>query len=335
MKNHYLLILFFLCTLAWSCTKDDNEALPRGTVSRLYVSNADVDAAVQSTMIFDPADQATFKDPYKFDSKLPDGNGIIFDPFSGMVFQVSRQVKNVKSMRVNTDGSVASNTSFIDESLVSAREIAYDRNSRMLYISSNTDSAIYVYEKVDTLRGTVRANKKLKLNGQPWGIHLDNNRLFVAMDLEKTEVQLFESASSLEVGTITPSKRIIISGAKRLHGITYSPSRDALIVTDIGLATGGSFATDGAVHIIDSVTTRFTTAGANITPLRTITGTSTGLGNPVDVAIDERSGKNLIYIAEKANKTILVFKYSDKDNVAPTATATLTTSPEAIYLDAR
>ena len=55
----YLLPLFILS----ACTKDDNEAMPQSTISRLYVSNADTDAAVVNTMIFDPADQSTFSEP--------------------------------------------------------------------------------------------------------------------------------------------------------------------------------------------------------------------------------------------------------------------------------
>ena len=74
----YLFPLFILS----ACTKDDNEPMPQSTVSRLYVSNADTDAAVANTMIFDPADQTAFKVPYKFDSKLPDANGILFNAIS-------------------------------------------------------------------------------------------------------------------------------------------------------------------------------------------------------------------------------------------------------------
>ncbi|MBC7903813.1 MAG: hypothetical protein H7Y27_10330, partial [Gemmatimonadaceae bacterium] len=58
-------------------------------------------------------------------------------------------------------------------------------------------------------------------------------------------------------------------------------------------------------------------------------------GNPVDIAFDDRANKGLIYVAEKANKRILVFKLADNGNVAPTVTTTVTTLPEAIFLDAR
>jgi hypothetical protein len=333
--NHQILAVFFLIVVALfsGCTKDDNEPLPQSTVSRLYVSNADTDASVMSTMIFDPADGAKLDSPYRFDSKLPDGNGIFFDAYSGTVFQVSRQAKNIKTFTVNTDGTLTNKASFIDNSLLSAREIAFDRTRKTLYVSSNIDSAIYVYVGVDTISGTVQANKKIKLKGgQPWGIHLDNDNLFVVLDHDKLEVQLFENASALVVGTLDPTKSITITGAKRLHGITYSSSTDVLILTDIGDAASNL---DGSIYIIEEATAKFTAAGAQVTPTRTISGQATDLGNPVDVAFDTRSGKNLIYVAEKANKKILVFKLTDNGNTVPTHKASLSSSPEAIYLDAR
>jgi hypothetical protein len=338
MKSRILfyIILCILPSLIFSsCVKDENEAMPKSTVSRLYVSNADIDAAVNSTLIFDPADQAKFTEPYKFNSQLPDGNGILFDPYSGVVYQVSRLNKNIKTFKVNTDGSLVIKSSFVHEGLLSAREIAFDRSRDMLYISSNIDSAIYVYSNVSTLKDIVLADKKLKLNGQPWGIHLDNNRLFVVIDQNRAEVQLFENASSLAVGPILPTKKITLSGATRLHGITYSSSRDVLILTDIAEASASGFDSDGSIHIITDASSKFTVSGASITPSKTIKGALTGLGNPVDVAWDDREGKDLIYIAEKARRKILVFNYSGTGNIAPSVIANLTSSPEAIYLDAR
>ncbi|MDP3467681.1 MAG: hypothetical protein Q8S11_05070 [Daejeonella sp.] len=338
MKSRILFFTIFciLSTLIFSsCMKDENEAMPKSTVSRLYVSNADIDAAVNSTLIFDPADQAKFAEPYKFNSQLPDGNGILFDPYSGVVFQVSRLNKNIKTFKVNTDGSLVIKSSFVHEGLLSAREIAFDRSRDMLYISSNIDSAIYVYSSVSTLKDIVLADKKLKLNGQPWGIHLDNDRLFVVIDHNRVEVQLFENASALAVGPIQPTKKITVSGATRLHGITYSSSRDVLILTDIAEASAAGFDSDGSIHIITDAGSKFTSSGSVVVPAKTIKGALTGLGNPVDVAWDDREGKNLIYIAEKARRKILVFNYAGTGNIAPSLFADLTSSPEAIFLDAR
>ncbi|SKB68192.1 NHL repeat-containing protein [Daejeonella lutea] len=336
MNRHFLAAFVILTAALFSgCTKDDNEPLLQSTVSRLYVSNADTDASVMSTMVFDPADAATLDSPDRYDTKLPDGNGIFFDPYSGTVYQVSRQAKNIRSFTVKPDGSLTQKGSFIDDALPSAREIAFDRVRKTLYIASNSDSSLYVYVGIDTIAGTARATKKLKLDGQPWGIHLEDDNLFVVMDKNRVEVQLFEKASSMQVGTIVPTKKITIAGATRLHGITYSSTRDALILTDIGEPSAPGFKTDGKIFIIETVLAKFDPKGALITPTRVISGLGTSLGNPVDVAWDSRAGKDIIYVAEKANQQILVFKFQDNGNASPQRIATLTSFPEAIYLDAR
>lgn len=337
MKHQKLLLAISLLPfmLLSGCTKDKNEPMPQSTVSRLYVSNADTDAAVANTLIFDPADKSTLGEPYSFNSQLPDANGILFDPFSGTVFQVSRKNKNVRTFTVKTDGTLANKNSFIDEGLTSARGMAFDRTRNTLYIASSADSAIYVYNDALTLTGSVTAAKKLKLNGEPWGIYLDNDRLFVVIDQGRAEVQLIEGASSLAAGTVGPTKKITVSGAIRLHGVRYSETRDALILTDIGESTAAGFNSDGAFYIIEGANVRFTEQGTVVSPGRTIKGAATGMGNPVDVVWDDREDKNLIYISEKANRTILVFKFSDNGNVAPLITRSLNSSPEALYLDAR
>lgn len=213
--------------------------------------------------------------------------------------------------------------------------MAFDRGRDLLYISSDIDSAVYVYNTASKLKGTVTASKKLKLNGKPWGMFLEDNRLFVVIDQGRTEVQLFENASELVVGTIIPEKKLTLSGAVRLHGITYSSQRDILLLTDIAEASGAGFDTDGAIHFITGALEKFTAAGAAIAPSKTIKGLNTLLGNPTDIAWDERSDKDLIYVSEKAGKKILVFKYTDTGDAVPSVRADLNSSPEAIYLDAR
>lgn len=323
-----------VCLGLSGCEKDENIPREVSTISRLYVSSSDLDAAVMNTSIFDRADRDTLPDPYRFDSKLPDANGIFFDVSTGTVFQVSRRAKNIKTFTVNTDGTLKDRTSFIDESVPSARDIAFDRSNNLLYLSSNTDSAIYVYDKAGALTGTVTAGKKLKLNGQPWAIHLEANQLFVVMDRERTEIQIFENASSLVVGTITPTTTLKISGAVRLHGIAYSAERDAIILTDIGQESGQGSLADGAIHIISGAAAKVS-AGGTITPDRTVRGSATLLGNPVDLAWDDREESDLIYIAEKSGNRILVFKFSDSANAAPSSIKKLASSPESLYLDAR
>jgi hypothetical protein len=89
------------------------------------------------------------------------------------------------------------------------------------------------------------------------------------------------------------------------------------------------------MYIIKDADAQFTAVGKAVSPTTTIKGLNTGLGNPVDIAWDDRTTKDLIYVAEKAGRKILTFKYSDNGNAKPSAIAILTSSPEAIFLDAR
>lgn len=324
--------ILFLTIVFLSCKKNDNENKLL-TVSRLYISNSDTAKAIANITVFDPADANPFPAPYNYKSLVPDAGGIHFDPFSGTLFQVGRQNKNIKLFNVSLYGILTERSSFVDSSLVGAREISFNRRDSSLYVSSDTLNAIYVYKNPTALSGSsVKPSKIYYLNGQPWGIHLNGDSLLVVMDLDKREIQLYPTASKLDSGKLAVSaSTIIINGAIRLHGITYSAKQDLLIVTDIGLEDDPS---DGKVYIIEGANAKFL-ANSAITPTRTISGTNTGLGNPVDVGLDERNGKNLVYVADKINKKILVFHVADTGDVAPAAVQTLTASPEAIYVDAR
>lgn len=328
------LIVVVLC--AFACKKEDTDLSQIPTLARLYVSNAETDTTIANITIFDPADEAAFPEGYNFKSALPDANGIVFDPANGIVFQAGRTNRNIKSFTVNPDGSLTAKTSFTDANLLSAREIAFDRDSNYLYVASNTDSAIYVYHGATTKTGEVTSDRKFKLDGQPWGIFLNDNQLMVVIDNERTEVQVINGISALPSGVLTPNVRVKISGAVRLHGITFSAASNTLFLTDIGVADAAiaGYNTDGAIHIIDSVQTRFAASGT-VSPARTIAGSSTFLGNPVDISVDDRPGDSIIYVAEKANKKILTFNYGSQGNVAPLINKDVAAAPEAIYLDAR
>ena len=101
-----------------------------------------------------------------------------------------------------------------------------------------------------------------------------------------------------------------------LHGIAYDSDRDLLVLTDVGVASGGASATDGQLFTIASASTA---TGATAVRYR-IAGAATTLGNPVDVALT-RDGD--VYVAEKANSRVVRF------NGVTTATGTVGTAPAA------
>ncbi len=338
-QNHFktaLGAILISSVLFTACEKDKTE--PVSPVSRLFVSNAD--ASDPNLSVFSPADGASLGSPMQYNTSTPDGNGIVYDASSNVGFQVSRTNKTIKRFSVSSTGMVTTGTSFSDAALASGRDAAYDAGNKTLYVASNSDSTIRVYNNAHSLTGAITANKILKLNGQPWGITFANGSLMVLIDQDRKEIQLFNNINSIATGTVTPTSKITILAATRLHGLTYDASSDILIVTEIGLAaeptlpTFPAFNADGGIYIIEGAMAKFT-ANSAVTATRTIIGANTMLGNPVDVTFDAREGKKLIYVAEKANKKILVFRLTDSGNVAPASFADVTTLPESIFVDAR
>ncbi len=322
-----------------SCDKED-DTMASTPVSRLFVSNADTDPAVANLSVYSPADGATLGAATNVATVAPDGNGVTYDADGNVGFQVSRTNKAIKIFTVNSAGAVTVSQTFTDAALVSGRGVAYDAGNKVLYVASNSDSTIRVYNNAPNLTGAVNASKVLKLDGQPWGITFAGGRLMVLIDLTRKEIQLFNNINSIATGTVTPSNKITVPSAVRLHGLTYDAASDVLLVTEIGQAAAPAvplppfFNEDGGIYIIEGALSKFA-ANSAVTPNRTIIGSNTMLGNPVDIAFDARTGKKLIYIAEKAQKKILVFRLTDNGNIAPATSTTVTTLPESLHIDAR
>lgn len=344
MKKSFL--LFTLCGFGGiiflsACLKNsDAQPLEIFKVSTLFVSNAETTVNAKNLQLFKPADSTVLVPKFELNNGAQDANGVLFVASKNFLFQVSRAQK---SIRLYTNASTLfeaslPNNIIIDSTLSSGREIAYDETNDALFVANNTDSTIRVYEKVSTLNGKY-VGKKLKLSGEPWGITYDkkNNRLFVVMDKNALRIEIYNNPSGIAAGKVTASLRFFINGYKingataRLHGIAYSSQRDMLFVTEIGNASGTNFDKDGGIYIIDKVSK--ITNNSSILANRAIYGSNTGLGNPVDIAIDDRNIKGFIYVAEKANKKILVFGFGDNGNVAPIRGYTSTFSPEAIDID--
>lgn len=115
-----------------------------------------------------------------------------------------------------------------------------------------------------------------------------------------------------------------------LHGMSYHPATDSLIVSDVGAATtpehGPAFASDGAILVIP---------GASLadgpTPVQArIAGSRTWLGNPIDVELAEDGSA---YVSEAANHMVLRFTdvlgMSGAQDVDPAGALSLV-SPESL-----
>jgi len=340
------LFLGLIITLWYACKRVDDEPIyPASPISRLYISYSDVESQdtdpYNNIAIIDPADSAGYfpQTIYTYNSDPNQGMGIVFDPYLGKVFQVSRRDSSVRSFTVAENGTLTSSTNFRDTvSLPSARAIRYNRVSDHLIVSDNSPDtpAIHLFYAPTRLAQQQKAQYKAILQTPPWGITLSNDDDSTLMVSTDTAHQILEfPIRSLKVNdTVTAQHTITINGATSTRGLTYSPILNILIVADPGVIG----TTDGKVYIIEDAK-NVLSQGGTITPTRVISGTTATLIDPVDVAVDDRRGRtNYIYVADRGGSTkrILRFTIEASGNVAPEAVKNLgTLSPEFIYLDAR
>ncbi|MCB0168143.1 MAG: LysM peptidoglycan-binding domain-containing protein [Anaerolineae bacterium] len=134
-----------------------------------------------------------------------------------------------------------------------------------------------------------------------WDIHHDwaSDTLFVA---GTDGVALVYDNFSANQGASGPDRMVIPadeSGKKisvNLHGVSYVPTSDTLLLSDVGDAASAS---DGQLFAINNVSMADNLVAVDLQ----IGGSSTQLGNPVDIDFD---GSNL-YVAEKSNDMVLRF----------------------------
>lgn len=114
--------------------------------------------------------------------------------------------------------------------------------------------------------------------------------------------------------------------ATNMHGIVYDASADRLIVADVADPTS---ATDGSIYVFNLASTL---SGA-VTPNRTIRGSATHLGNPVDLQLNDGA----LYVAEKASDGGRILVFNDiasgaSGDIAPNADYLLA-APESIITE--
>lgn len=334
----YLFFLFFTLGLFSACERNDDEPLlPKTVISRLYVSFSDVDTndldgPARHIAVFDPFTAGNLQSPEAYTTAVIEGAGIHFDPFAGRVFQGSFQNQTITHYSVTAQGSIGTGaTSFRDSTLLSQRDLAYDRDSKTLYVTDNLAGSISAYAQALNRNGQVRANKKFEFGGQPWGLHLQADssgarNLFVALAGQAGEVLLLENINAIDSGAVTSGRRISIAGATDLRGIAYSAELDLLVVTDFG--SGKLYLVENAAQVVRT--------GGSVTPVRTISGEQTQLRGPIDVEIDSRPEQRKLYVIDRLGKKLLRFHISDNGNQAPEAFFNFVDkTPVSIHIDFR
>lgn len=268
-------------------------------------------------------------------------DGIYYDGSQNLVVQASRSTFGLEGYAgIDISGnSTTVNTDIIGSlDMKSPRELAV--NGNLYVVADNADAdgndttkdgKLFIYVKNGnsfTLRNTIITDFKL------WGITFKGDDLYAIVDTTNELAVYANFLNNSSNTTLSASKRIAIEGIVRTHGLTYDTATDIMILTDIGAASNGQ--DDGGFHIIENFTSKFSATQNNSTLALSqqtrVSGASTLLGNPVDVAYD--SATKTVFIAEAGNGggRILAFgNIGNGGNLTPTYNETLA-SASAVFL---
>ncbi|MDA0176506.1 MULTISPECIES: hypothetical protein [Mesoflavibacter] len=341
MKTKNVFKLLSICALTFttlSCSDDDTQPIMEEedqTSVRLFTSN-NSDGNIS---ILDVTNMSNVQSKTLITTSTA-ADGVYYDASTDAVFQASRSNLNLEGF-YNVDMLLNNTTASIDISsttdMESPREVAVNGdyyvvadNSDVDGDSNTPDGRLFVYQKTSNnfvLRNTITTNFKL------WGIVFSGADLYAIVDTTDQLAVFNNFLSNTTDQTLMASKTISIEGIVRTHGIALDGN--TMVLTDIGVASGtGTSATDGAFHIISDFSSKFNnTANGGTLALSEqvrVEGSSTLLGNPVDVAYDATT--NTVFIAEAANGKILAFNnIGSGGNLSPVIDYNLA-SASAVYL---
>ena len=296
-------LVIMVSFLATSCSDDDsNNNGDDGTISLFASNNSDGNITVYDVT----SSQSITSKTLITTSTAADG--VYYSSSTESVFQASRSGNNLEGFMDVDDlvsGSVINVGVTGTSDMMSPREVAV--NGNLFVVADNADvdgdtntpdGRLYVYTMSNgsfSLRNVITTNFKL------WGITFNGNDLYAVVDATN-ELAIFTNfLSNTSTTTLSASKRIVIEGIVRTHGITYDAGSDVLVMTDIAEALNGQ--DDGGFHVIENFTNKLnaTSNGGTLalSSQTRVAGSSTLLGNPVDVAYDADS--QTVYIAEAGN----------------------------------
>ncbi len=329
-------LIIMVSFLATSCSDDDsNNNGDDGIISLFASNNSDGNITVYDVT----SSQSITSKTLITTSTAADG--VYYNSNTESVFQASRSGNNLEGFLDIDDligGSVINVGVTGTSDMMSPREVAV--NGNLFVVADNADvdgdtntpdGRLYVYTMSNgsfSLRNVITTDFKL------WGITFNGNDLYAVVDATNELAVFTNFLSNTATTTLSASKRIVIEGIVRTHGITYDAGSDVLVMTDIALASNGQ--DDGGFHVIENFTNKLnaTSNGATLalSSQTRVTGSSTLLGNPVDVAYDADS--QTVYIAEAGNGggRILAFNnIGSGGNLAPFFNSALA-SASSVYL---
>lgn len=367
-----ILFLYLIPTLllaAVSCQRDDDEppARPIKPISRLYVSTSDYQAGASSNFenlwVVDPADDDTFAPIANVKGVVSGAKGgrtIHYSPLnSGMVFQSSinsfgTNDTSVQVLSVNLQGLPTYRAKLSNRRLDNVRGMHYvvvnnnagtlNQDFLLALQKSDTVETPYLFAFSRPVNTGVLAKPRFQmpLDYIPWGLTVYNQDMYIVRtgdtDTEGAIVAYKEFTQKLigredsTITNVTPSYILTIEGAHNLRGIAYSKAKDIMVMTDYSVS--GNTVNNGRILIFDNFSSN--TTNQKISPSRIITGATTKLNQPMDVAIDVRPEGKYIYVADSGAKRVFRYLIDDSGDIAPNGELNLRNrTPESLSLDAR
>ena len=330
-----ILSLLTITLLIASCSDDDNSGNQIESSTILYASNN----SNGNITYYDVTDLSNISTTTLITTSTA-ADGVYYEGALDAVIQASRSGLGLEGFTniSNAISGAAINADLIGTTdMSSPREVAVDGTFYVVADNqdvdgnpSTLDGRLFVYIRNGnnfSLRNVITTDFKL------WGITFINNDLYAVVDADNELAVFTNFLSNTTNTTLSASKRVVVEGIVRTHGIALDGN--TMVLTDIGVASGtGTSATDGAFHIISDFSSKFNnTANGGTLALSEqvrVEGSSTLLGNPVDVAYDATT--NTVFIAEAANGKILAFNnIGSGGNLSPVIDYNLA-SASAVYL---
>jgi hypothetical protein len=305
MKQFFLLTLAIFAFAACSDDDDDNNTDVGIDFSSTVFTTNNSDGNIR---YYEVDNSGTANGGAEISTTSTAADGVFYDESSDQLIQASRSslgldiLSDISLAEIN--GSIGlelfqanvmnspRETAVTDDFIVVADSDDVDGDA------STPDGSLYIFSRSGdnvTLRNVIATNFKL------WGITFIGNDLYAVVDADNELAVFTNFLDNTSNAELFASKRVVLSGIVRTHGLDYDSSTNTMIMTDIGDAM--NTADDGGFHIIQNFSNIFDDAlNGGIISLDDqirVSGPSTLMGNPVDVAYD--GVNDVVYIAEAGN----------------------------------
>jgi hypothetical protein len=319
-----------------ACMRNDDEPIqPERPISRLYVSFLDYqtdetkDPFLNLSVIENAnSNQLTGN---LFNSGTKGGGSVHFNPFDSRVFQGSVNDSTIMILSVTHVGIPQVSGFLTHENLTGIRGLSYNNITKKLFVANSiTPSGVYVFNNPLNRRGSVRPDYYFNLNGvRPWSIAMWDDNMLVTRTGENGGVNLYDGIATTD--SLGNGLRLVsslqVEGANDLRGMFFSKEADLMVLTDFASAK---------VMIFENAMALFSQSSGTIRPTRVLSGASTQLQGPIDIAVDIREGSTFLYVADRLSKKVYRYPLQAGGNVEPEAIIDFGgITPNGLFLDAR